>query len=304
MTASTLPQVGGVLALLIACVSAPSSYANPPQFEAAIEATFRTFDARQGVAVSAEHFYAINNFSITKHRKYDGEALLQWDGVTDVDGPLIHLDSGVIHDGLLFTSHSNYPHWPMTSSVEVWEAESMQHVTSHNIGVMLSSLTWLDRYQDQWWGAFANYDKVQDGMDFPYGETRNTVVVRFNEAFQPIQNWTLPAAILARMTPMSNSGGSWGDDGLLYLTGHDYPEIYVMELPKTGSELEWVATVTVPGLNGQGIAWDRTIAERRLWAILKSEELVYRIAMPEIVTQLPRSETDYLRKPGAFEKSR
>ena len=40
-----------------------------------------------------------------------------------------------------------------------------------------------------------------------------------NDAFQILQRWTLPEEILARMTPMSNSGGSWGRDGFLYLTG-------------------------------------------------------------------------------------
>ncbi len=34
-------------------------------------------DANQGVAVDAEHFYSIDNLSITKHNKTTGEGLLQ-----------------------------------------------------------------------------------------------------------------------------------------------------------------------------------------------------------------------------------
>jgi hypothetical protein len=157
---------------------------------------------------------------------------------------------------------------------------NMQHIESHSFGVMLGSFTWLDRYNGSWWGAFANYDIVQRGMTEPYGETRNTVMVQFDDDFEVLQSWSLPAEILRRMSPMSNSGGSWGSDGYLYLSGHDDPEIYVMALPEAGSELDWLATVRLPGLNGQGIAWDRSIEDSILWAILRSTRQVLKIEMP------------------------
>src|ERR1700710_2817345 len=52
------------------------------------------------------------------------------------------------------------------------------------------------------------------------------------------------------------SGG--GRDGLLWLRGHARGEAYVMNVPSAGSELEWAATVTLPNVEGQGIAWDRS----------------------------------------------
>lgn len=55
---------------------------------------------------------------------------------------------------------------------------------------------------------------------------------------------------------MSNSGGSWGPDGFLYVTGHDLPEIYKIKIPKIGSVLEVVETIPL-NIRGQGIAWDR-----------------------------------------------
>lgn len=276
--------------------------AQPPVFEAQILQSFSAFDARQGVAVDDEHFYVINNVRLTRHDKRSGKAQLQWDGVSATAGPLIHLDSGMIHDGRLYAAHSNYPNWPMTSSIEVWDSENLEHVVSHSFGVKLGSLTWLDYHQGSWWGTFANYDIVHDGMIRPYGETRNTVLVQFDEQFNIRQSWTLPPALLDRMRPMSNSGGSWGGDGLLYLTGHDYPEIYVMQLPESGSQLRWVATVHVPGFNGQGIAWDRSIAGRELWGILRQEQLVYRIAMPDVANSLPSQTADYRRGPGEFNR--
>jgi len=84
------------------------------------------------------------------------------------------------------------------------------------------------------------------------------------------------------MSPLVNSGGSCGRVGLVYLVGHDDPEVYVMALPEDGSELDWLATIRIPGLNGQGIAWDRSDDGRYLWAILRSTRQVLKIEMPEL----------------------
>ena len=254
--------------------------AQPPEFDGKIMSQFDADNAYQAVAVGQDSFYAISNVRLTRHEKNTGRALQQWDESMQLVSPLIHLDSGVVLDGKLYSAHSNYPGWPMTSSVEVWDVASLQHIESHNIGDKLGSFTWLDRHNDSWWGAFANYDIVQRGMTEPYGETRNTVMVQFDDDFDILQSWALPAEILRRMSPMSNSGGSWGSDGYLYLSGHDDPEIYVMTLPEAGPELKWLATVRLPGLNGQGIAWDRSVDDGILWAILRSTRQVLKIKMP------------------------
>lgn len=256
----------------------------PPVYQAKLLQQFAADNARQGVAVDADHFYAVNNYAISKHDKTTGQVVAEWSGRAEGD-PLIHLDSLVEVDGRLHASHSNYPVTPMTSSVEIWDAATMQHVVSHSFGIFMGSFTWLDLHGSAWWGTFANYDKVQEGQTEPYGHTNNTQIVRFDDAFRPVAAWTLPLGILDRMRPMSNSGGSWGPDGYLYLTGHDRREIYVMRIPDAGSILDWVATVEVPLLEGQGIAWDRSVRERVLWGINKGERKVVKIAMPEIDAQ-------------------
>ena len=269
------------LAIQGLCALAASSVcAQPPEFDGKIVQRFDADNAYQAVAVGQDAFYAISNVRLTRHDKNTGRVLQQWDDGSQLNSPLSHLDSGVVLDEKLYSAHSNYPGWPMTSSVEVWDMGNMQHIESHSFGVMLGSFTWLDRYNGSWWGAFANYDIVQRGMTEPYGETRNTVMVQFDDDFEVLQSWSLPAEILRRMSPMSNSGGSWGSDGYLYLSGHDDPEIYVMALPEAGSELDWLATVRLPGLNGQGIAWDRSIEDSILWAILRSTRQVLKIEMP------------------------
>jgi len=243
--------------------------------------SFPSDDARQGIAVDGQFFYTANNYGISKHDKTTGRLLDRWQGDAEGD-PLQHLDSLVVVDGKLYASHSNYPHFPMTSSVEVWDAETLEHVDSHSFGVFRGSFTWLDRHDGFWWGAFANYDRVQRGQSQPYGLTSHTQVVKMNDAFTVVEAWTIPGEILDRFRPMSNSGGSWGADGYLYLTGHDLGEFYVMQVPEFGSTLDWIATVNVPEMEGQGIAWDRSGPTREIWAIVKARRTALRLRVPSI----------------------
>lgn len=145
-----------------------------------------------------------------------------------------------------------------------------RHIGTHRFGIYRGSMIWLDRYDGAWWAGSANYDVIPDDQTEPYGGTYNTQVVKLNDVFQVVEAWTIPKAILDRFKPMSNSGGSWGPDGRLWLTGHDLGEAYVMELPAAGSELVWVATVELPEVEGQGIAWDRPGKGSTLWTIKRS----------------------------------
>ena len=61
--------------------------------------------------------------------------------------PIIHLDSGVIVDGKLYCAHSNYPGIPMTSSIEVWDPSTLEHIESHSFGIFRGSCTWVDQLQ-------------------------------------------------------------------------------------------------------------------------------------------------------------
>ena len=276
-------QVNRWLFLPVLLMATGQLYAQVPEYEASLLNEFQAVDARQGVAVDAEHFFAINNTHITMHNKSSGKALLQWDGDADAgSNRLLHLDGGVVVDGLLVIAHSNYPESPMTSSVEIWDASTLEHITSHSFGVMLGSLTWLDFSEGNWWATFANYDRVQPGQSKPYGTTAATTLVKMNRDFELLQSWLFPSALHERFTPMSNSGGSWGADGYLYITGHDHPEIYVVQVPDRGSEVEWKATIKAPWLAGQGIAWDRSTDQRIMWGILRQEEKVFRFAVPPI----------------------
>lgn len=215
---------------------------------------FAAREANQGVGVDERHFYAVDNFAIGKYDKKTGKLVKKWEGKKD--GPILHLDSAMVMDGKLYAAHSNYPQWPMTSSLEIFDVETMEHIGTHSFGIQWGSLTWVDWHAGHWWMTFANYDVLLGPGKTPYGHKANTVMVKLTKDFMPVQSWTLPKAILDRFEQMSNSGGSWGADGYLYLTGHDPAELYRMRLPKAGSVLELVDTIPM-NIRGQGIAWDR-----------------------------------------------
>jgi hypothetical protein len=145
----------------------------------------------------------------------------------------------------------------MTSSVEVFDASTLRPVESHSFGIDRGSLTWLDRdTAGIWWGAFANYNRVFDKSPLAYGNKHNTQIVRFDADWQVAEAFVLPDVLVEKFDDMSNSGGSWGPDGKLYISGHDNAEVYVMEIPEMGSVMKWVGTVPVE-IAGQGIAFDR-----------------------------------------------
>jgi len=235
-----------LLVIVYSMINTGAASAQVLQLEATLLQQFDAVDARQGVAVDNSHFFAINNTRIAMHDKNSGEIILQWNGAPTMNSKqLIHLDSGVVRDGLLYAAHSNYP-------------------------------------RSHWWATFANYDVILPGQQEAYGTTAATGLVKMNQDFTILQRWLFPPALHERFTPMSNSGGSWGADGFLYITGHDHPEIYVLQIPQQGSAIQWLATVHVPWIEGQGIAWDRSADERIMWGITRSKKKVVRFSIPKI----------------------
>jgi hypothetical protein len=72
-----------------------------------------------------------------------------------------------------------------------------------------------------------------------------------------LRGWSLPADFMAHIGQRgySVSGGAFGPRGLLYATGHDHPELYVLDFPTAGSSLKWVATMSIT-TEGQAFGWD------------------------------------------------
>lgn len=209
-------------------------------------------EARQGVAVDAAHVYAVANSTIAKYDKKTGAKLAEWKG-DPVRYP--HINSCAVIDKELVCASSNFPAVPHWSAVEFFDPVSMKHLRTVALGPGRGSITWVDRKDGAWWAAFANYDGK--GGEAPR-DHRHSVLVRFDDDWRQTQSWSFPQSVLDRFKPMSSSGGAWGPDGKLYITGHDHPELYVLALPtQGGAVLDHMDTIGV-ATEGQAIDWDET----------------------------------------------
>lgn len=249
-----LPLAATLVAVAVATLPAHAQE-EPPAMTSEILDSYVIEEINQAIGVDADHFYAIDNTSIAKFTKDTQERVAMRD-YEDIGA--IHFDSAAVVDGKIYVAHSNYPVWPMTSSLEIFDAATLDHLESHSFGIQLGSFTWVDQAPDgSWWGGFANYNRVFDKSPIAYGNKYNTQVVKFDTDWQIAEAFTIPDAAVERFDDMSNSGGSWGPDGHLYLSGHDPAEAYVMDIPEVGSILNWIGTVPLE-IAGQGIAWDRS----------------------------------------------
>lgn len=206
-------------------------------------------EATQGAAADERHVYAIANSTIAKYDKTTGERVAAWSGDPKT---FPHLNACAAIGGELVCASSNYPATPMASTVEVFDPAAMTHKRTIPLGRGHGSLTWLDRRAGAWWACFANYDGKggEAGRDH-----RFTTLVQYDDDWREIRTLRFPGAVLARFAPSSSSGGGFGPDGRLYVTGHDRKELYVLDLPDVGEVLIHRATITAP-MPGQAIAWD------------------------------------------------
>ena len=206
-------------------------------------------NARQGVAVGENDVYAVSNWELVRYDKKTGEKRAEWTG-DKVRFP--HINSCSLISSELVCASSNFPGTPHVSTVEVFDPRTLAHKRSIALGLGTGSITWIDRKNGFWWAMFANYDGK--GGEAPR-DHRHTVLVKFDDQWRRLEAWSLPETILARIAPMSISGGGWGPDGRLYLSGHDLPELYVVSIPAGGGVLDHVGTIAMEA-EGQAIDWD------------------------------------------------
>ncbi|MFK7849715.1 MAG: hypothetical protein AB8D78_01955 [Akkermansiaceae bacterium] len=227
--------------------------------------------ASQGVAVDAEHFYAISNTKIIQHDKKTGKELGRWqaDRKHKSTAHFKHMNSGTVVGDKLYCAHSRFPIAPNDSTVEIFVIKkgTIQHEATIPLPKKHGSLTWIDKRKDgTWWMCYAIYGK-------PSNQKTKLVEYHKNKGnFVEMKEWYFPAETIARWGSMSCSGGSWGPGGKLYVTGHDLPEVSVLKLNKAG-ELKHLKIQAVPEIYGQAIAWDRSSPTPVLWGIIKNKQI-------------------------------
>lgn len=237
---------------IAACAQEEPAPAPAPSRTAEVLRRHPAPEARQGVAVDARHVYAVANSTIAKYDKKTGAKLAEWKGDP---ARYPHINSCAVIGKELVCASSNFPSVPHWSAVEFFDPATMTHLRTVALGQGGGSITWIDRKDGAWWAAFANYDGK--GGEAPR-DHRNTVLVRFDDEWRQTQSWSFPQSVLDRIKPMSSSGGGWGPDGKLYITGHDHPELYVLALPtQGGAVLDHLDTIGV-ATEGQAIDWDES----------------------------------------------
>lgn len=238
---------------------------------------WRVLEANQAAAVDATHFYGIGNHALVKHRRDTGERVAEWIGPRG--GPIVHFNSGYVEDGRLVLAHSNFPQLPPASSLETHDVRTLQPLASHSLGPRPGSLTWAVRHRGARWACFAYYN---DSGTMPGHDQRSTYVGEFDDRWQMRRAWLFPPQVIATWGDSSCSGGDWGEDGLLYTTGHDAAELHVLRLPRSGVTLEYVTTIAVP-FEGQGWAWDRSARGRRvIFGISRAKQQVIAAQIPVV----------------------
>lgn len=231
-------------------------------------ARFPAPEANQGVVADAGHVYALGNTAIGKYNKETHERVDGWKD--EKGGPFIHINSGIIHEGKLYCAHSNFPKVPMTSSVEIFDPQTMTHIGSHSLGIDSGSLTWIAWHENQWFACFAHYGKSQPhtGRDSAWTE-----LVRFDKDWRRTGGWIFPEGILKIFGGSSCSGGSISPDGTLFITGHDARQLFVLRFPKAGSVLQWVDTIPITA-EGQAFSWDPVHPGHFYGIIKRTREIV------------------------------
>jgi len=229
-------------------------------------------EARQGVASDGEAIYVADNSTIGKYAASDGTAIARFEGDP---ARFPHLNSCTLAGGRLVCASSNYPAVPHRGTVEFFDPATLAHTGSRVLPENPGSLTVMDWHGGHWWAVFANYD-AKGGM--PGKDHRQTLIARLSGDFAVEREYRLPASVLARIAPKSISGAGWSENGCLYLTGHDKPEVYVMQLPGDGDVLVHAGTFATASF-GQAIDIDPARPDL-LWSIDRRSRRVFASVLP------------------------
>ncbi|MFN3591362.1 MAG: phosphodiester glycosidase family protein [Thermaurantiacus sp.] len=247
-----------------------------PRLPATLERIYGAPEARQGVAVDRDHFYAVVNTAIGKYRRSDGALVRRW--AAPRGGLIRHLNSCTVVAAELLCANSNHPEVPMGNSVEWFSTRGLEHLRSHSLGMMdEGSLTFVEPLGDGWLLGMAHYS---DATGVPFKPSEYSAIITMDRNWRRTGGWLIPRAIRARMAPQAASGGAIGPDGLLYLFGHSKPEMYVLARPVAGPELVHVATIDLDAA-GQAFVFARGEG-RRIFAIDRPTATVRVFSLPEV----------------------
>jgi hypothetical protein len=209
--------------------------------------TWKAAEANQGVAVGPEHFYAIGDRTLGKYEKSSGRKVGAWSAPPG--SGIKHLNAGVVVGDQLVVAHSNFPAKPDESSLEFFDAVTLRHLGRKVFVDPPGSLTWAVPERSGWLVCFAHY-----AVNSNPARSR---LIRYDADWKPLAEWSFPSELLARFGMFSSSGGGFGLDGMVWVSGHDAKELYRLSLPAGGGQARWEGKVAFASA-GQAFAWDPT----------------------------------------------
>ncbi|MGC4006444.1 MAG: endonuclease/exonuclease/phosphatase family protein [Pirellulales bacterium] len=196
-------------------------------------------EATQAAAADWDHYYAVANAKVGKYDRATGKRVALSDGE-----PCKHLNSAILHGGVFYLAHSNYPVTPENSRIMALDPQAMRLSTFHDFGASEGSLTWCLPRGGAWYCFFAYYGaKNGDGY-----------LARFDADWKETARWGLPATLVPKLGQASLSCGVFDGDELL-CTGHDDPVLFRLRMPRAGKTLDYVGDEPV-AFTGQGFARD------------------------------------------------
>ncbi|ACT59174.1 hypothetical protein [Hirschia baltica] len=252
----------------------------PPPVQQFVATTLREYvapEADQGVAVDADFFYPIDNTVIGKYRRDTGQIVARF--TAPHKGLIRHMNSCYARYQKIWCANSNYSQTPMGSSIEIFDATTLKHIQTHSLGMRdEGSLTWFDEIEDGYIAGFAHYSKngglAHKGYEY-------SSVVTFDKKWRRTGGWMFPKNASDLMAPYAASGGALGPDGLLYILGHDKPEMYVLAMPTMGPTMIHVATIQLKS-EAQAFSFSPDKNTRKIWAIERHKGMVREIEIPQI----------------------
>ena len=261
--------------LFVVLMALPSLFASAQKYEKV--AGFKSPYAFQAVAVDKDHFYAIENTHIAKYTMA-GDSVTTWH-IGDKE-KIRHLNSGIVIKGKLYCAHSNYPKYPMASSIEIFDTKTMKHLESISFGIDTGSCTWVLPGKNCWYVFFAHYNADERKTKSAPDRANLSQLVKYDKKWRKQEAWIVPQALLDEVQPSSLSGAVLVGD-TFYCTGHDAQKVYLLKVPEYGVQMEWVGEIEVPFI-GQGISMDK---DGNLWGIIRKDKLIIKSSLVRVPIQ-------------------
>ncbi len=98
-------------------------------------------------------------------------------------------------------------------------------------------------------------------------------MVQYDDQWRRMAGWVFPLSLVERFGGSSCSGGAFGPDGTLYVTGHDAKELWVVRFPESGAVLDHVGTIPMSA-EGQAFCWDPQQPEIFYGIVKRAKEVV------------------------------